>query len=163
MRCSLGAFPTERLRPADVALNVPYAALRAQEGGRWQVSGAFNGHESSVEDLQWSPTEETVFASCSADKTIRIWDTRERTKPMISVVVGHCRLAGWQQGGESAGEGRKSAAGLVLYSKAAYNQPCLPFCTGARHRRQCHQLEQVGGVHDGQRRRRRHAAHLGPA
>jgi WD40 repeat protein len=54
------------------------------------VSGAYKGHDGSVEDLQWSPSEETVFASCSVDGTIRIWDTRERAKPMLAVKAHDC-------------------------------------------------------------------------
>ena len=55
--------------------------------GKWAVTEAFQGHSASVEDLQWSPTEANVFASCSVDHTLKIWDTRERSRSMLSVTA----------------------------------------------------------------------------
>ncbi|EDV19756.1 Glutamate-rich WD repeat-containing protein 1 [Trichoplax sp. H2] len=54
----------------------------------WAVEPTpFQGHTKSVEDLQWSPNEDSVFASCSVDKTVKFWDIRiaKQKGCMISV------------------------------------------------------------------------------
>ncbi|KAI1728220.1 histone-binding protein RBBP4 or subunit C of CAF1 complex domain-containing protein [Ditylenchus destructor] len=52
------------------------------EGGTWVVDQrALKGHESSVEDLQWSVTEEPLLASCSTDREYIMGTRPKRLNP----------------------------------------------------------------------------------
>lgn len=65
-----------------------YATTRTDGGGWVTDMRAFQGHTSSVEDIQWSPQEASVFASASSDGTVRVWDVRSKSrKPAITVNV----------------------------------------------------------------------------
>ncbi|CAM9880617.1 unnamed protein product [Scytosiphon promiscuus] len=77
--------PTEegRLVTGDCGNSV--YLTQAIEGGWATDPVPFVGHVGSVEDLQWSPTEKTVFASASADKTVAVWDLRKKNGSMLSL------------------------------------------------------------------------------
>lgn len=56
----------------------------------WKVDTTpFLGHQNSVEDLVWSPTEARVFASSSSDTTVKLWDCRSANKSPVMSLAAH--------------------------------------------------------------------------
>lgn len=67
-----------------------YVTTRTDGGGFVTDTRPFQGHTSSVEEIQWSPSEASVFASASSDGTIRVWDVRSKSrKPAITMQVSN--------------------------------------------------------------------------
>lgn len=60
--------------------------------GGWSVGSetAFSGHSAAAEDVQWKRTgagSQSIFASCSADRSLRVWDVREKGRKKSAVHV----------------------------------------------------------------------------
>lgn len=79
--------PAGKLLTGDVDGRI-FTTTRTEGGGFVTDTTPFTGHSSSVEELQWSPSERNVFASASSDGTVKIWDARSKgRKPALSVQV----------------------------------------------------------------------------
>lgn len=89
-----------RLLTGDIHSKI-YLTTTSQTGFVTQ-SQPYTSHTSSVEDLQWSPAEPTVFASCSADRSIRIWDIRAKgRKNVVGIAPAHesdVNVISWNKG-----------------------------------------------------------------
>lgn len=80
---STTSTPTDlRLLTGDTASKI-YLTTSTASGFTTSPS-PYTSHTSSIEDLQWSPSEPTVFASCSADRSIRIWDVRVKARRSVT-------------------------------------------------------------------------------
>ncbi len=61
------------------------------EGGGWVTDNRpFTGHDGSIEEIQWSPSEKNVFASASSDGSVKVWDVRSKSrKPAVDVKISN--------------------------------------------------------------------------
>ncbi|KAL3103344.1 hypothetical protein niasHS_002530 [Heterodera schachtii] len=107
---------------------------RMSEGGQWLVDQRpLAEHQSSVEDLAWSPTEEALLMSCSADHTLRLWDVRAPHKDSCVCTVkeahnGDVNVISWNSGEPLIVSGGDDAKLNIWSLKTIqYNQPVAQF------------------------------------
>ncbi|RMZ84724.1 hypothetical protein DV737_g1052, partial [Chaetothyriales sp. CBS 132003] len=82
-------WPHGRLLSGDNNGHI-YMTQRTEGGGFATDQRPFIQHTGSIEELQWSPTEKTVFASASSDGTVKVWDTRSKSrKAAVDVHIGN--------------------------------------------------------------------------
>jgi ribosome assembly protein RRB1 len=80
-------FPLGRLATGDNDGKI-FITTRTESGAWTTDTRPYLGHTSSVEEIQWSPVEKSVFASASSDGTVRIWDVRSKSHtPAVTMQI----------------------------------------------------------------------------
>lgn len=75
-----------------------------------RASTELRGHGESVDQLVWHPTNPEVLATASADKTVRVWDTRTRSAAGNGAAAG----SGSATGGAAAGDSVTATPGANI-------------------------------------------------
>jgi ribosome assembly protein RRB1 len=96
---------TTRLLSGDVHSKI-YMTNMTQSGFETSSGVPFASHTNSIEDIQWSPTEPTVFGSVSSDRSLRIWDIRVRDRKSVVVAPeahdGDINVMSWNTSASSS-------------------------------------------------------------
>lgn len=86
---SAAHYPYGRLLSGDCAGQI-FSTIGNESGNFSPESKPFLGHTAPVEELQWSPSEKSVFASAGSDGTVKVWDVRSKSrKPAVDVHVSN--------------------------------------------------------------------------
>ena len=125
-----------------------YVTTRTDGGGWVTDTRALRGHTGSVEEIQWSPSEQSVFASASSDGTVRVWDVRSKSrKPAITVQVSSCdvNVMSWSRQtthllASGADDGTWAVWDLRQWKAAGADRP-QPLASFAFHKEQITSVE----------------------
>jgi ribosome assembly protein RRB1 len=71
--------PEGKLLTGDTSGKI-FMTTRTQGGGFVTDQTPFTGHRGTVEEIQWSTSEKSVFASASNDGSVKIWDVRSKSR-----------------------------------------------------------------------------------
>uniref|UniRef100_A0A7S2FP04 Coatomer subunit beta' n=1 Tax=Alexandrium andersonii TaxID=327968 RepID=A0A7S2FP04_9DINO len=90
---------TDYIRYLAVHPNMPYLLTSSDDmtiklwdwEKNWQMSQVFEGHAHYVMMAQWNPKDNTIFASCSLDRSIKVWGVTGGNAAAHFTLTGHQR------------------------------------------------------------------------
>lgn len=80
------------IKPAATVLALTTPSLPSAHAGATKTIQAlhtYRGHTEVVEDVQWNPHADSLFASCGDDKLIILWDRRQKESQIVGKFEAH--------------------------------------------------------------------------
>nr|GMC58910.1 WD-40 repeat-containing protein MSI4-like [Ipomoea batatas] len=78
----ISTLSTDAQKPAG-------SSIKAADNPSIQARGIFQGHEDTVEDVQFCPSSSQEFCSVGDDSCLILWDARVCTSPVVKVEKAH--------------------------------------------------------------------------